>query len=285
MFLLRLSLFLRQSRQAPDSPVRQIKFAKSSMVTIVVSKGSRFRYIKARAFSTGIRTDIVPNIHNFCHPFQLQHSRKMNYAINVAQAASDSLTTHEIIPDVVQDKSFKPQGLLAVEYSAAAPVAMGNTLTVEETQSKPKFHFTLDPKSEFKIKDADLFTLVMTDPDAPSRTDKKWSEFCHYVAADIRLPSEALHSTTSATPDFVASELSGGKTLVEYHPPGPPKGTGKHRYVFLLYKQPGDSSSFTKVADRPNWGFGSPATGVHKWASENHLELIAANFFFAENKQ
>lgn len=254
------------------------------MVTIVVSKGSAFGYIRARAFRTSTRTPIVPKKHSICHPSQLQHSRKMNYAINVAQASSDSLTTHKIIPDVVQDKSFKPQGLLAVEYSAAAPVAMGNTLTVEETQSKPKFHFTLDPKSEFKIRDADLFTLVMTDPDAPSRTDKKWSEFCHYVAADIRLATETSRSTSSAVPDFIASELSGGKTLVDYHPPGPPKGTGKHRYVFLLYKQPGDSSAFTKIADRPNWGFGSPATGVHKWASENHLELVAANFFFAESK-
>lgn len=208
----------------------------------------------------------------------------MNYAINISQVASDSLTTHGIIPDVVKDTSFKPWGLLAAEYSPSAPVAMGNTISVEDAQSKPKVHFTLDPKSESKISDSDLFTLVITDPDAPSRTDKKWSEFCHYVETDLRMPSDSSHPTTSALPDFVASELANGKTLVEYHGPAPPKGTGKHRYVFLLYKQSGDSSSFTKVADRPNWGFGTPATGADKWATENHLQLIAVNFFVAENK-
>ncbi|SCU99031.1 LAME_0G01552g1_1 [Lachancea meyersii CBS 8951] len=208
----------------------------------------------------------------------------MNYAINISQVATDALNTHNIIPDVVKAHDFKPWGLLAAEYSASAPVAMGNSLTVDETQSKPKVHFTLDPKSEFKIKDSDLFTLVITDPDAPSRTDKKWSEFCHYVETDIRLPFEYSHNTSSTVPDFVASELSNGKPLLDYIGPAPPSGTGKHRYVFLLYKQPGDSSSFTKIADRPNWGFGTPATGVDKWATENHLQLIAVNFFFTENK-
>ncbi|SCV03003.1 LANO_0G01552g1_1 [Lachancea nothofagi CBS 11611] len=209
---------------------------------------------------------------------------QMNYAINVSQVATDALSTHGIIPDVIKASGFKPWGLLAAEYSASAPVAMGNTLNVEEAQLKPKVHFTLDPKSEFKIKDSDLFTLVITDPDAPSRTDKKWSEYCHYVETDIRLPFEYSHGTSSAVPDFVASELTNGKALVEYHGPAPPKDTGKHRYVFLLYKQPGDSSSFTKIADRPNWGFGIPATGVDKWATENHLQLIAANFFLAQSK-
>ncbi|SCU96565.1 LADA_0H01596g1_1 [Lachancea dasiensis] len=208
----------------------------------------------------------------------------MNYAINVSQVATESLTTHSIIPDVVKSQDFKPWGLLAAEYSPSAPVAMGNTLSPEETQIKPKVHFTLDPKSEFKVQDADLFTLVITDPDAPSRTEKKWSEYCHYVETDIRLPFEYSHNTSSAVPDFVASELASGKPLMDYVGPAPPQGTGKHRYVFLLYKQPGDSSNFTKIADRPNWGFGIPATGVDKWATENHLQLIAVNFFFAENK-
>ncbi|SCU95219.1 LAMI_0F01552g1_1 [Lachancea mirantina] len=206
----------------------------------------------------------------------------MNAAINVAETATESLKKHMVIPDVIKDQSFKPWGLLAAEYSPSSPIAMGNTLLVKDTQSKPKVHFTLDPQSEFKIRDQDLFTLVLTDPDAPSREDHKWSEYCHFVEADIRLPFEYAHNSTSAVPDFVSCELRGGRSIVEYQGPAPPKNTGKHRYVLMLFKQPNDSSKFTKIADRPNWGYGTAATGIHKMATENHLQLIAANFFYAQ---
>ncbi|SCW03043.1 LAFE_0G01684g1_1 [Lachancea fermentati] len=207
----------------------------------------------------------------------------MNQAINIAKTSAESLATHEIVPDVIKS-SFSPWGLLAAEYAAGSPVAMGNTLTIDETQAKPKVHFTLDPQSQFEIRDSDLFTLVITDPDAPSRSDHKWSEYCHYVEADIRMPFAYSRASSSAVPDFVASELAGGHVLADYVGPAPPKGTGKHRYVLLLYKQSGPASQLSKIADRPNWGYGAPATGAHRWAAENGLELVAANFFYAENK-
>ncbi|CAI4679814.1 CEI_1a_G0036060.mRNA.1.CDS.1 [Saccharomyces cerevisiae] len=219
----------------------------------------------------------------------------MNQAIDFAQASIDSYKKHGILEDVIHDTSFQPSGILAVEYSSSAPVAMGNTLPTEKTHSKPQFQFTFNKQMQKSVpqanayvpQDDDLFTLVMTDPDAPSKTDHKWSEFCHLVECDLKLLNEATHETSGAT-EFFASEFNtkGSNTLIEYMGPAPPKGSGPHRYVFLLYKQPKgvDSSKFSKIKDRPNWGYGTPATGVGEWAKENNLQLVASNFFYAETK-
>ncbi|QLQ78726.1 hypothetical protein HG537_0B00750 [Torulaspora globosa] len=208
-------------------------------------------------------------------------------AFSFTGATCEALAKHEILKDVLKDEKFEPWGVLNVQFSSDAPVAMGNTLTVAKTQSKPSVQFNLNPERDApRITDNDLFTLVMTDPDAPSRGDKKWSEYCHYVESDIRILERSQTTTGKVEPQFVCAEVQGGKVLQPYAPPGPPKGTGKHRYVFLLLKQPQGvtSSRFTRIADRPNWGYGTPATGVSRWATENGLEPIAANFFYAEHK-
>ncbi|QLL31214.1 hypothetical protein HG536_0B00750 [Torulaspora globosa] len=212
----------------------------------------------------------------------------MASAFSFTGATSEALAKHEILKDVLKDGEFKPWGVLAVQYSSDAPVAMGNTLAVDKAQSKPSVQFNLNPeRGAPRITDSDLFTLVVTDPDAPSRTDKKWSEYCHYVEADIRILDRSQTAGTGhVEPQFVCAAVGNGTVLQPYMGPAPPRGTGKHRYVFLLLKQPqgATSSQFTRIADRPNWGYGTPATGVHRWASENGLQPIAANFFFAEHK-
>ncbi|CDH13320.1 related to Carboxypeptidase Y inhibitor [Zygosaccharomyces bailii ISA1307] len=195
----------------------------------------------------------------------------MFHSLDAAKASIEGLTKHGIVKDVFKSTSFKPAGVLSAEYPNHQAVAMGNTLSVSGTQDKPTVQFTpMEGYGPFST--SDLLTLVLTDPDAPSRTDKKWSEYCHYIESDIKMGEGGL--------------LGGGKVLQPYVGPGPPKGTGPHRYVFLLYQQPSGvtCSSFTPIKDRPNWGYGSPATGVDKWATENKLKLVGANFFLAENK-
>ncbi|CCH58314.1 hypothetical protein TBLA_0A05210 [Henningerozyma blattae CBS 6284] len=212
----------------------------------------------------------------------------MMHALDASQASVEGLAKHDILKDVIKDINFKPWGYITGQFSVNAPISMGNTLDIEETKLRPQLQFVADPKESGipKINDSDLFTLVMTDPDAPSRTDKKWSEFCHYIEGDIKLLQENQHTTGGVVtdPQFFATSIANGNVLQSYHPPGPPKGTGKHRYVLILYKQPPrtSSSQFTKVTGRPNWGYGTPATGVHKWATENKLEPIAANFFLVQ---
>lgn len=223
---------------------------------------------------------------------KLHYTQKMSL-LTISSSIIDGLKKNEVVPDVVDD-TFQPKGLLTISYGGSNEVALGNTLKVSETQVKPKFQFTFNsPTSSSKdtsvkiqdqIKDTDLFTLILTDPDAPSRTDKKWSEYAHFITTNILLKH---HSDSSADSDFFSTELNldqQGDEILSYVGPAPPEGTGKHRYVFLLYKQPPGKTDLKAPSDRPNWGLGKPAVGAREWASDYGLELFAVNFFYAENK-
>ncbi|AOA63624.1 Carboxypeptidase Y inhibitor, function requires acetylation by the NatB N-terminal acetyltransferase [Komagataella phaffii GS115] len=214
--------------------------------------------------------------------------------VTISDSIRENLIKHEVIPDVIKDKSFVPKGLLIISYgSPDKEVVLGNTLKVEDAQSIPKITFTVNLNEEQEIASFfdEKFTLVVTDPDAPSRTDNKWSEFCHYVVSDLSLSTKS--GTTDAedqvnfTTDLKVDTIpeSDSKTLVPYLGPGPPPKTGLHRYVFLLYKQkPGVSLEGPDPKNRPNWGTGIPGSGVSDWAAKNSLSLLAVNFFFAQNK-
>ncbi|ODV94644.1 hypothetical protein PACTADRAFT_50510 [Pachysolen tannophilus NRRL Y-2460] len=214
------------------------------------------------------------------------YQSRMNL-LTISNSIKESYIKHGIIPDVIADKNFDPKGLLIISYGKDKEVTLGNTLAVDETQSLPKIAFTLNvsDKNGFEVDTNDAFTLVLTDPDAPSRTEKKWSDFCHYVVSDLKLnpisTSEVGDNVKNLTTDL---EFDKGTTLIPYKGPGPPPGTGKHRYVFLFYKQKKGVSP-KPPSDRPNWGTGIPAFPAEKWAAKYDLELLSANFFLAQNKE
>ena len=182
----------------------------------------------------------------------------------------EQLTKEEINKDVTKVE-FKPWGILSVNYKKNLTVELGNVLGVPETQDYPEITFELN--TEQSIKDDDLFTLVMTDPDAPTRSDPIYGEYCHYVETDIKLTGKK-------------TILKDGNVVMKHIGPAPPAGTGLHRYVFLLYKQPSgvNSNTFTKIEDNFNWGYGAPREGAYRWSNANNLELLAANYFLAETK-
>lgn len=66
-----------------------------------------------------------------------------------------------------------------------------------------------------------------------------------------------------------------------YLPPGPPKKTGFHRYVFVLLE--GDASHLTAPNERVHWGYGKERHGVRDWSRENNLTVVGVNFFLARN--
>ncbi|AET37319.1 YbhB/YbcL family Raf kinase inhibitor-like protein Ecym_1061 [Eremothecium cymbalariae DBVPG len=207
----------------------------------------------------------------------------MNRAINIKAGTAQALTEHGILPDVlVSASSFESKGHLVLEYrseGSSLPVTLGNTLEVSQTQEVPSILFVAD--KEDSIKKEDLFTVVMTDPDAPSRKDHQWSEYCHYIQGNVRLSSD----------DGVSYGIGEGDVLVKYLGPGPPAGTGPHRYVWLLYKQPEgrwltQEDVVAASSSRKNWGWTDvePPVGVDRWAGEKNLELMAVNFFLAESR-
>lgn len=67
-----------------------------------------------------------------------------------------------------------------------------------------------------------FYTLIMTDPDAPSYKPPKQREFVHWTAVNIP-----------------GNNVAAGEMLNEYVGAGPPPSQGLHRYVLVLYKQDG----------------------------------------------
>ncbi|KAI1302296.1 hypothetical protein EDD11_005631 [Mortierella claussenii] len=176
------------------------------------------------------------------------------------QATEAALRQDGIIPDVLD--SFHPKTLLVVNYGTDKEVALGNKLSVKETQHVPQVSFQAENPD-------DKYTLIMTDPDAPSRKDPKMREYRHWIVSNI-----------SGSTDFQPASLSQGTEVTEYMGPAPPQGSGPHRYIFLLYKQ--TSSSDVQALSQP---LTSERQGfkVKQFTTQAGLELVGANYFIAEN--
>lgn len=155
---------------------------------------------------------------------------------------------------------------------------MGNTLKVSETQSVPEIHVTFSPDGSetAQISGEATYTLVLTDPDAPSRTNKDFSEYAHHIVSGL---------TLSGKPeDFAAAiDFSNGHELLSYEGPGPPPKTGLHRYVYILFKETKGEPKYE--GPRFCFGTGVPGSGIRAYAAKYGLVPVAVNFFFAQNEQ
>jgi Raf kinase inhibitor-like YbhB/YbcL family protein len=74
------------------------------------------------------------------------------------------------------------------------------------------------------------FALVVFDPDAP-RPGPSARTFDHWAVWDI--PGQMRRIEHEGAHDGVVGRNSNGKR--EWTPPGPPPGSGAHRYVFHMY--------------------------------------------------
>ena len=86
-----------------------------------------------------------------------------------------------------------------------------------------------------------LYTLLVVDADAPNYETQSYSQRLHYYKSDISLN----HSTGEQ--DLFGSGI--GKEALGWEAPLPPRGSGVHRYVFLLLRQSSSSSAPTQRED------------------------------------
>ncbi|KAH8306179.1 hypothetical protein KR018_003492 [Drosophila ironensis] len=119
------------------------------------------------------------------------------------------MDTAGIIPDIID---VKPASKATITYPSGAQVELGKELTPTQVKDQPTVEFNADAGS--------LYTLLLVDPDAPSREDPKFRELLHWLV--INIPG---------------NKVSEGQTIAEYIGAGPREGTGLHRYVFLVFKQ------------------------------------------------
>ncbi|KAF5800488.1 putative phosphatidylethanolamine-binding protein [Helianthus annuus] len=162
-----------------------------------------------------------------------------------------SLVAGRVIGDVVDQ--FTPSVRMEVAFNPQYPVVVnGHELKPNLVTSKPSVNIGgVDMRSSY--------TLVMTDPDAPSPSDPYLREHLHWIVTDIP-------GTTDAT--F-------GREIVSYEKPKPVMGI--HRYVLLLFKQRARQSVRPPVSrDRFN---------TRAFSQENDLGLpVAAMYFHAQRE-
>ncbi|KAL7741460.1 hypothetical protein ACLKA6_000783 [Drosophila palustris] len=165
-----------------------------------------------------------------------------------------SMEDHCVVPDVI---AKAPKCTVTVEYGGGICVKEGNTLTPTQVKDEPCVKWEADSSK--------LYTLCMTDPDAPSRKDPKFREWHHWLVGNIP-----------------GNDVTKGEVLSAYIGSGPPPETGLHRYVFLVYEQQ-CKLKFDEKRLPNNSGDGRGGFKIAKFAEKYNLgDPVAGNFYQAE---
>lgn len=189
---------------------------------------------------------------------------------------------------------FLPSLLVNVEWSSSNYAQLGNTLKPKKLQDAPSITLAYPESSPESHSSSFLNTtyiITITDPDAPSRDDPKWSEFCHWIATGLPIsqkrPQPLYASSNNNNNNDNTLELTSNlEEVMPYYPPGPPEKTGKHRYVFLIFIPENGTTEpleLSKPGDRRHWGYDyeGERVGVRKWSEENGLVPVGKFFFLS----
>ncbi|KAF8996427.1 phosphatidylethanolamine-binding protein [Cyathus striatus] len=171
-----------------------------------------------------------------------------------------ALSKSEIIPDIIPT-------------SQAQSNPPGEKIDRDTTLEEPDIKVT--PLSDTVGGEGKTYTLVMTDPDAPSRADPKFGEWRHWVITGITFP------TSKGKEGVIVHKPKASST--PYHPPGPPPGTGLHRYAFLLFEEPSGSITIHPDAAEYQAAFEKRRKwNAMNFAQHHGLKLVGATFFLTK---
>ncbi|XP_050051284.1 protein D3-like [Dermacentor andersoni] len=170
----------------------------------------------------------------------------------------DKADRSNIAPDLIETI---PRAIFEARFKAGE-VAMGNQFSTQQASAPPPF-------VEFPRTAGGVYAIAMVDLDAPSARDPKFRPILHWLVINVE-----------------AGDVKGpvnykkGNELYKYRRPKPPMGSGRHRYVFLAYKQyrtiEAPQTLVVPSDKRRNFNIG-------KFAKENNLgNPIAINYFLAE---
>lgn len=173
-----------------------------------------------------------------------------------------TMEEHCVVPDVIPKA---PRATATVEYPGDIVVKPGQVLTPTQVKDQPCVKWDADP--------AKLYTLCMTDPDAPSRKEPTYREWHHWLVGNIP-----------------GCDIAKGEVLSAYIGSGPPPDTGLHRYVFLIYEQnctltfgekrlpnnSGDGRGGFKIADfAKKYDLGDPIAGnLYQAAYDDYVPIL-----------
>ncbi|KAL4296106.1 hypothetical protein GQ457_12G007560 [Hibiscus cannabinus] len=172
-------------------------------------------------------------------------------------ASVDPLVVGRVIGDVLD--MFVPTVTMSVYYGSKH-VTNGCDIKPSMTINPPKVAIDGLPDQ--------LYTLVMTDPDAPSPSEPSMREWVHWIVSDIP-------GGTNPTRDTEGRSIS-GKEMVAYMGPRPPVGI--HRYILVLFQQQGPLGAVQQLTSRANFS-------TRFFADHFHLGLPVATVYFNAQKE
>jgi len=139
---------------------------------------------------------------------------------------------------------------ISVEYNKRSIECANNYKLTGLFDKRPSVKF------ENQFEDGKYYTLVMLDPDAPSRKNPKFRSWLHWIVINIQ-----------------SGSAKNGTEMFPYQPPTPPPGSGKHRYIFFLLPQEQRQKSVENVRDRANFD-------LNKYASQNKISRVSGFLYF-----
>ncbi|XP_017026015.1 protein D3 [Drosophila kikkawai] len=165
-----------------------------------------------------------------------------------------AMEEHCVVPDVI---AKAPTATATVEYPCDIVVKPGQVLTPTQVKDQPSVKWEANADK--------LYTLCMTDPDAPSRKEPTFREWHHWLVGNIP-----------------GGDIAKGEVLSAYIGSGPPPDTGLHRYVFLVYEQ-SCKLTFDEKRLPNNSGDGRGGFKIADFAKKYNLgDPIAGNLYQAE---
>jgi len=184
-----------------------------------------------------------------CKPGSLQ-AQKIEEQSRLKSFAAD-----KVVPDALDEI---PTSLLSVAYKPGVAADLGNKLKPTDLTQIPTIAWTANAE--------DFYTLVAIDLDAPSRAQPVNREYQHWLIGNIR-----------------GGNISRGETFSEYKAPTPPVGSGLHRYVFLIFKQPGQVQFREPHIDLSKTAPSRTHFSVREFIKKYSLgQPIAGNYFQAQ---
>ena len=100
-------------------------------------------------------------------------------SVDPLSAVVSALKRENLVPDVIPD-DFMPSVLFSVTYPTGQEALLSSQLTVEDTIDEPEINFT-PMQNVLDTTEEPSYTLVLTDPDAPSIAEPIYRQFRHWV--------------------------------------------------------------------------------------------------------
>ncbi|XP_057653703.1 protein D3-like [Diorhabda carinulata] len=158
----------------------------------------------------------------------------------------------DIVPTIIDTV---PAEILEVTFPNGLKVELGNELTPTQVKDEPYIKWNTDSCT--------LYTVVMIDPDAPSRQNQSSGQVLHWLVGNVG-----------------GNDIKSGQLIAKYISSAPREKTGLHRYIYLIYKQHGfidySELEISCLNHRLKWN-------VRNFAKKYNLgQPIAGNFYQAQ---